>query len=90
VLKAQLDVWDAIAAKKSERIRCFRKCTHLSLRSPERAVKWQADTVVPAALAYNQAFSKATAKPRSEEGLTRAYEQKHHPASPDGVFLGAT
>jgi TRAP-type mannitol/chloroaromatic compound transport system substrate-binding protein len=67
VLKAQLDVWDAIAAKKSEENPLFKKVYASQLAFAERAVKWQADTVVPAAMAYNQAFSKATAKPAAKK-----------------------
>jgi TRAP-type mannitol/chloroaromatic compound transport system substrate-binding protein len=59
VLKAQLDVWDAIAAKKSEENPTFKKVYASQLAFAERAVKWQADTLVPAGMAYNQAFGKA-------------------------------
>ena len=67
VLKAQLDVWDAIAAKKSAENPLFKKVYESQLAFAERAVKWQADTLVPAAMAYNQAFGKATAKPAAKK-----------------------
>jgi TRAP-type mannitol/chloroaromatic compound transport system substrate-binding protein len=65
VLKRQLDIWDGIAAKKSAENPLFKKVYASQLAFAERAVKWQADTVVPAAMAYNQVFGKPAAKKKA-------------------------
>jgi TRAP-type mannitol/chloroaromatic compound transport system substrate-binding protein len=68
VLKAQLDIWDTIAAKKSEENPLFKKAYASQLAFAERAVKWQVDTMVTAGMAYNQVFGKAKTKPAAKKG----------------------
>ena len=69
VLKTQLDVWDAIAAKKSAENPFFKRVYESQLAFAERAVKWQVDTMITAGMAYNQAFGK---KPAAKAAAKKA------------------
>jgi len=57
VLQAQLKVWDAVVAKKSEENPLFKKVNDSQREFAQRAVRWQQDTMVSSRMAYNHFFA---------------------------------
>jgi TRAP-type mannitol/chloroaromatic compound transport system substrate-binding protein len=58
VLKAQLQAWDKVIAKKSGENPFFKKVLDSQKKFAERAVAWSEDTIVSPTLAYNHYFGK--------------------------------
>src|SRR5215813_11683277 len=63
VLQKQLEVFDAVEAKKSAENPLFKEVADSQRAFAERAVKWELDTVVGRRMAYNHYFAKSAAKP---------------------------
>ncbi|HYS11320.1 MAG TPA: C4-dicarboxylate ABC transporter [Myxococcales bacterium] len=61
VLQKQLEVFDAVEAKKSAENPIFKEIVESQRKFAERAVKWDLDTNVPRRMAYNHYFGKAAA-----------------------------
>jgi TRAP-type mannitol/chloroaromatic compound transport system substrate-binding protein len=61
VLQKQLEVFDAVEAKKSAENPLFKEIVESQRKFAERAVKWDLDTNVPRRMAYNHYFGKAPA-----------------------------
>ena len=58
VLQKQLEVFDAVEAKKSAENPLFKEIVESQRKFAERAVKWDLDTNVPRRMAYNHYFGK--------------------------------
>jgi TRAP-type mannitol/chloroaromatic compound transport system substrate-binding protein len=58
VLQKQLEVFDAVEAKKSSENPLFKEIVESQRKFAERAVKWDLDTNVPRRMAYNHYFGK--------------------------------
>jgi TRAP-type mannitol/chloroaromatic compound transport system substrate-binding protein len=58
ILKAQLDAWDKVIAKKTAENPHFKKVLDSQRTFAERAGQWQADYMVDFKMAYNRYFSK--------------------------------
>jgi TRAP-type mannitol/chloroaromatic compound transport system substrate-binding protein len=58
VLQRQLEVFDAVEAKKSGENALFKEIVASQRKFAERAVKWDLDTNVPRRMAYNHYFGK--------------------------------
>jgi len=58
VLQKQLEVFDAVEAKKSSENALFKEIVESQRKFAERAVKWDLDTNVPRRMAYNHYFGK--------------------------------
>ena len=63
VLQAQLNLWDAIVAKKSAENPLFKEIVESQRVFAERAVKWQLDTVVSPRMAFTHFFGSKKAAP---------------------------
>ncbi len=61
VLQKQLEVFDAVEAKKSSENPLFKEIVESQRKFAERAVKWDLDTNVPRRMAYNHYFGKPAA-----------------------------
>jgi TRAP-type mannitol/chloroaromatic compound transport system substrate-binding protein len=61
VLQKQLEVFDAVEAKKSAENPLFKEIAESQRKFAERAVKWDLDTNVPRRMAYNHYFGKQAA-----------------------------
>jgi TRAP-type mannitol/chloroaromatic compound transport system substrate-binding protein len=61
VLQKQLDIWDGIAAAKSNENPMFKKVNESMRTFAERACRWQNDTSVDYKMAYNHFFGKKAA-----------------------------
>ncbi|MGH8620272.1 MAG: TRAP transporter substrate-binding protein [Burkholderiales bacterium] len=59
VLRKQLEVYDAVAAKKTAENPMFKEVSDSQRAFAERAVKWEMDTVVSRRMAYDHYFGKA-------------------------------
>lgn len=57
VLQRQLQVWDGIAAKKSNENPMFKRVFDSQRAFAQRAVRWQQDTMVSSRMAYQHFFS---------------------------------
>jgi TRAP-type mannitol/chloroaromatic compound transport system substrate-binding protein len=62
ILKAQLDAWDKVVAKKSVENPFFKKVMDSQMAFAERAGQWQNDYMVDFKMAYNRYFSKPAKK----------------------------
>jgi TRAP-type mannitol/chloroaromatic compound transport system substrate-binding protein len=62
ILKAQLEAWDKVVAKKSLENPYFKKVIESQMAFAERAGQWQNDYMVDFKMAYNRYFSKAAPK----------------------------
>jgi len=62
ILKAQLDAWDKVVAKKSLENPFFKKVMDSQMAFAERAGQWQNDYMVDFKMAYNRYFAKAAPK----------------------------
>ena len=62
ILKAQLEAWDKVVAKKSLENPYFKKVIESQVAFAERAGQWQNDYMVDFKMAYNRYFSKAAPK----------------------------
>jgi TRAP-type mannitol/chloroaromatic compound transport system substrate-binding protein len=62
ILKAQLEAWDKVVAKKSLENPYFKKVIESQMAFAERAGQWQNDYMVDFKMAYNRYFSKASPK----------------------------
>jgi hypothetical protein len=62
ILKAQLEAWDKVVAKKSLENPYFKKVMDSQMAFAERAGQWQNDYMVDFKMAYNRYFSKAAPK----------------------------
>ncbi|MFL5416105.1 MAG: C4-dicarboxylate ABC transporter, partial [Myxococcales bacterium] len=62
VLKRQLEVWEAIAEKKSAENPLFKKVYESQRVFAARAARWQFDTMVDFRMAYAHYFSKNAKK----------------------------
>ena len=63
VLQKQLEIFDQVEAKKSAELPAFKEVAESQRAFAARAVKWDLDTNVPRAMAYNHYFAKRAAKP---------------------------
>ena len=61
ILKAQLDAWDKVVAKKSAENPYFKKVMESQRAFAERAGQWQNDYMVDFKMAYNRYFAKPAA-----------------------------
>ena len=61
VLQRQLDIFDGVMKKYSEKNALFKEVVESQRKYAERAVRWQLDTVVGARMAYNHYFGKKPA-----------------------------
>ncbi len=59
LLRKQLEVYDAVAAKKTAENPMFKEVSDSQRAFAERAVKWEMDTVVSRRMAYDHYFGKA-------------------------------
>jgi len=62
ILKAQLDAWDKVIAKKAAENAHFKKVLDSQRAFAERAGQWQNDYMVDFKMAYNRYFSKSGKK----------------------------
>jgi TRAP-type mannitol/chloroaromatic compound transport system substrate-binding protein len=62
ILKAQLDAWDKVVAKKSVENPFFKKVMDSQMEFAKRAGQWQNDYMVDFKMAYNRYFGKPAAK----------------------------
>jgi TRAP-type mannitol/chloroaromatic compound transport system substrate-binding protein len=62
ILKAQLDAWDKVIAKKAGENPLFKKVLDSQKAFAERAGQWQNDYMVDFKMAYNRYFAKGTKK----------------------------
>jgi TRAP-type mannitol/chloroaromatic compound transport system substrate-binding protein len=58
ILKAQLDAWDKVVAKKSVENPFFKKVMESQMAFAQRAGQWQNDYMVDFKMAYNRYFNK--------------------------------
>jgi TRAP-type mannitol/chloroaromatic compound transport system substrate-binding protein len=58
ILKAQLEAWDKVVAKKSLENPFFKKVMDSQMEFAQRAGQWQNDYMVDFKMAYNRYFSK--------------------------------
>lgn len=58
ILKRQLEIWDAIVAKRSAENPMFKKVLESQQAFARRAARWQNDTLVDFRMAYNHFFAK--------------------------------
>ena len=57
ILKAQLDAWDKVVAKKSLENPFFKKVMDSQMEFAKRAGQWQNDYMVDFKMAYNRYFN---------------------------------
>jgi TRAP-type mannitol/chloroaromatic compound transport system substrate-binding protein len=58
ILKAQLDAWDKVVAKKSAENPFFKRVMDSQMVFAQRAGQWQNDYMVDFKMAYNRYFNK--------------------------------
>jgi TRAP-type mannitol/chloroaromatic compound transport system substrate-binding protein len=61
ILRKQLEIWDQVVAKKSAENPMFKKVLESQRQFAARAVRWDNDTNVDYAMAYNHFFAKKAA-----------------------------
>jgi TRAP-type mannitol/chloroaromatic compound transport system substrate-binding protein len=61
VLQKQLDIFDGVMAKYSEKNPLFKEVVESQRKFAERTVKWGLDTIVSPRMAYNHYFGKKAA-----------------------------
>jgi len=64
ILQSQLNLWDAIVAKKSAENPLFKEVAESQRVFAERAVKWEQDTVIGRRMAMNHFFGAKAAAPK--------------------------
>jgi len=65
ILRKQLEIYDQVAAKKSEGNALFTEIIASQKKFAERAVKWEQDVVVDRKMAYDHYFGKPAAAKKS-------------------------